>query len=114
MNNPPYVNRVHLQGHVSSHPVQKAMNDRTNFTTFELTLVESWDNADGQRRERKNRVTVEVVGRDSDMVVAAAKVGRWVTLEGYIRSELFKGEVLMKIRTLSIEVWEAPVGRHPG
>lgn len=115
MNHPPFINRVHLQGQVSSHPVQKAMNARTNFTTFELSLVESWDNAEGERRERKNRVTIEVVGRDSDMVVEIAKVGAWVTLEGYIRSEIFKGDMHMKVRTLSIALWEGHVGdRTPG
>jgi primosomal replication protein N len=113
MTTPPFVNRVHLQGQVSSHPVQKAMNARTSFTTFELTLVESWDNADGQRCERKNRVTVEVVGRDSDKVFARAGVGSWVTIEGYIRSEIFKGEILMKVRTLSVYLWEVPVGTRP-
>lgn len=109
---PPFVNRVHLQGVVSSRPVMKAMNDRTNFTTFELSMVESWVNSEGETRERKNRVTVEVVGRDSGKVIDLARLGSWVTLEGYIRSEIFKGEPLMKIRTLSIDVWEVPVGNR--
>ncbi len=104
---PPFVNRVHLQGVVSSHPILKSLSAQTNFTTFELVLVESWD-SNGDHRERKNRVTIEVVGRDSAMVLARAQVGSWVTLEGYIRSELSKGETLMKVRTLAITIWEAP------
>lgn len=107
---PPYVNRVHLQGVVSSHPILKALTATTNFTTFEVSLVESWANADGTQRARKNRVVVEVVGRDSAMALELARVGAWVTIEGYIRSEIFKGETLMKVRTLTIEVWEAHIG----
>ncbi len=75
-------------------------------TSFTLSIVESWLNADGEYRERKNRVTVEVVGRDSAQVAREAKLGSWVYLEGYIRSENFKGQTLIKVRTLEIIVWE--------
>lgn len=71
-----------------------------------LSMVESWHNASGELRERKNRVMVEVVGRDSEEVASQARVGSWVTLEGYIRSEQFKGSEFTKVRTLSITVWE--------
>lgn len=70
-------------------------------------MVESWLNGDGSHRERKNRIYIEVVGKDSAEIAAKAKIGSWVTLEGYIRSEQFKGQELTKVRTLAIEVWEA-------
>jgi single-stranded DNA-binding protein len=70
-------------------------------------MVESWHNGDGSLRERKNRIFVEVVGRDSADVAEKAKLGSWVTIEGYIRSEQFKGQELTKVRTLAITVWEA-------
>lgn len=69
-------------------------------------MVESWLNAEGEHRERKNRITIEVVGRDSARVAKEARVGSWVSLEGYIRSENFKGQSLTKVRTLDITVWE--------
>lgn len=69
-------------------------------------MIESWKNAQGEYRERKNRITVEVVGKDSARVAKEAKLGLWVTIEGYIRSEQWKGEELIKVRTLSIEIWE--------
>jgi len=68
-------------------------------------MVESWLNPDGESRARKNRVLVEVVGRDAEKVAREAKLGSWVTLEGYIRSEQFKGQDLTKVRTLSIDIW---------
>ncbi len=72
-------------------------------------MTESWRNDDGEQRERKNRITVEVVGRDS-AYAAKGKLGSWVTLEGYIRSEQFKGQDLIKVRTFSITIWGEPDG----
>jgi single-stranded DNA-binding protein len=69
-------------------------------------MVESWFNPEGELRERKNRVLVEVVGKDCERVAQQAKLGSWVTLEGYIRSEQFKGQELIKVRTLSVDIWE--------
>lgn len=97
-----------LQGQISSHPVTKPLNPRTNLTTFQLSMTESWFNSDGEPRDRKNKIPVEVVGRDAAMVAATAKLGSWVTIEGYIRSEQFKGQEILKVRTFTITVWEAP------
>lgn len=103
---PPYVNRLHLQGRITSQPTVKALSPKTSLTAFQLSMVESWLNADGSHRERRNRIQVEVVGKDSAKIAMTAKLGSWVTLEGYIRSEQFKGQELIKVRTLAITVWE--------
>jgi hypothetical protein len=76
-------------------------------------MTESWRNAAGEHCERKNRVIVEVVGRDSAYVAQHGKLGCWVTLEGYFRSEQFKGQDLTKIRTFSIQIWGAPDVQQP-
>jgi single-stranded DNA-binding protein len=69
-------------------------------------MTESWENSQGEYRERKNRITVEVVGKDSAKIAKEARLGSWATLEGYFRSEQFKGQDLTKVRTLSITIWE--------
>jgi single-stranded DNA-binding protein len=102
---PPYMNRTWLQGTVASTPTVNSLSPRTKLTSFQLCLVESWVNPDGEIRARKNRILVEVVGKDSERVAFEAKLGSWVTLEGYIRSEQFKGQELVKVRTLSIDIW---------
>lgn len=84
----------------------KSINSRTSVTAFQLSTVETWKTGDGTIKERKNRVQVEVVGRDAQKVYDQISLGSWVTLEGYVRSEQFKGQDLMKVRTLSIDVWE--------
>lgn len=106
MTEPPYTNIVHLQGKITSAPTVKALNQRTSLTAFQVSVIESWLNGDGSIRERKNRIHVEVVGKHSAKVAMVAKLGSWVTIEGYIRSEQFKGQNLTKVRTLAIEVWE--------
>lgn len=75
-------------------------------------MVEAWVNDAQESRERHNRITVEVLGRDADRVAQEARLGSWVSLEGYLRSEVFKGENVVKVRTLSIQVWEVPIGRR--
>lgn len=69
-------------------------------------MIESWVNAQGEHRERKNTITVEVVGKYSAKIATEAKLGLWATIEGYIRSEQLKGRDLKKIRTLSIQIWK--------
>lgn len=103
----PYVNRVWLQGRVISTPSLKALNQRTSVTSFLLSMVESWENASGATKERRNRILIEVVGRDAASVAETTRVGYWASIEGYIRSELFKGQELVKVRTFRITTWEA-------
>jgi single-stranded DNA-binding protein len=84
----------------------KPINPRTSVTAFQLSTVESWKSGNGEIKERKNRVQIEVVGRDAERIFKEVHLGSWVTIEGYIRSENFKGQTMMKVRTLSIETWE--------
>ena len=84
----------------------KSINTRTKVTAFQLSTVETWKTGEGVTKERKNRVQVEVVGRDAQKVYDKIRLGSWASIEGYVRSEQFKGQDLMKVRTLSIEVWE--------
>ena len=101
-----FMNRVWLQGRISSQPSLRDLTHRTRITSFSLDVVESWTNDRLEDKSRTNRVPVEVVGKDAERVAHEARLGRWVTLEGYIRTEQSKGETVLKVRTLSIAVWE--------
>lgn len=105
MNRPKYINRSILQGVVATDPSIKNLTPATKVTSFQLVVVESWVNGQGEYRDRKNRITVDVVGRDAERIASSAKRGMWASIEGYYRSEIFKGQEVMKIRTLDIEVW---------
>ena len=103
---PPFCNRVWLQGKIVSTPSVQSISQRTQATSFQLVMIESWKNAVGELRGRNNTITVEVVGKDSAKVMKEAKLGFWATIEGYIRSEQSKGRDLTKVRTLTIDIWE--------
>ena len=103
---PPYCNRVWLQGKIVSTPSIQSLNQRTQATSFQLVMIESWKNVTGEHRERNNTISVEVVGKDSAKVAREARLGSWATIEGYIRSEQVKGRDIKKVRTLTIQVWE--------
>ena len=105
-----YVNRAWFQGRVVSKPTIKSLNSQTKVTSFSLSMVESWDDSSGQHKERKNVVTIEVAGRDAERIAAEAGFGSWVTLEGYLRSEYIRGECVIKVRTLRIDVWSTHDG----
>ena len=102
---PPHINRVHFQGEATSSPSIKSISERTKVTSFQLSMKEGWINGAGKHCERKNRITIEVVGRDAERISREVKMGSFVTLEGYMRSENLKGQVMTKVRTLSIDVW---------
>jgi single-stranded DNA-binding protein len=103
---PPYCNRVWLQGKIVSTPSIQPISQKTQATSFQLVMIESWKNAAGEHRERNNTISVEVVGKDSAKVAREAKLGSWATIEGYIRSEQAKGRDIKKVRTLTIQIWE--------
>lgn len=101
----PFINKCVLQGRVISDPVIKALSSKTNITTFRLLLLETWVDGDGNQGEHKNRVVVEVIGRDSAWVKREASRGCWATIEGYVRTGVFKGQDVVKVRTLNINLW---------
>src|SRR5258706_3647819 len=100
----PYSNRVWLQGKVASRPSTSQLNARTKVTSFQLVMVEAWTNEENQRRQHRNVVTVEVVGRDADYVAQAARLDSWATVEGYLRSDEVKGAHGVRVRTLAITI----------
>lgn len=69
-------------------------------------MVESWQTPEGTSKSRKNRVPIEVVGKDCNRVMKEARMGSFATIEGYFRSEAVKGQYMYKVRTLTIDIWE--------
>lgn len=103
---PPYINRVLQQGVVSTKPAMKSISSRTKVTAFQLSTVESWTDGSGETKERKNRIQVEIVGRDAEEAFEEIRLGTWVFIDGYIRSEVYKGQNLTKMRVFSYKAWE--------
>lgn len=103
-----YKNRVWLQGRVISAPKMMELGSKTHATSFYLSVVESWQDHSGNRKERRSSFQIEVVGRDAQRIFDSVRVGHWVTLDGYLRSEIVRGADVTKVRVYDIEAWEEP------
>ena len=105
MDQPPYINKVLFQGEIISKPTLISLTQRTNLTSFRISAAETWRTPSGEHKERRNKIVVEVVGKDARRIAETAQVGFWATIVGYIRSEQSKGQDRVKVRTLDIKVW---------
>ena len=111
----PYANRTWQQGDVVSLPVMKQLSPRTKITSFSLAAVESWADDSGVLKERRNVFVIETLGRDAEYVYREARLGRMVTVDGYLRSDVVKGQNVIRIRTFHIHIWDYDhANRTPG
>ncbi len=101
------VNRVHLEGRVGTRPAGRKVSSTLRATTFRLVTVESWRGPDGPKYH-PNVLTVEVLGKDSGRALEFS-VGDWVTLDGYIRTEVRGTGEDVRIRTFSVKGFD-PTG----
>lgn len=95
------VNRVHLEGRVGTRPVSRKVSSSLAATTFRLVTVESWMGKDGLKHH-PNVVTIEVLGKDSERS-SRFSVGDWVTVDGFIRTDVRGAAEDIRIRTFSIK-----------
>ena len=101
------VNRVHLEGRVGTRPASRMVSVKLQATTFRLVTVESWGSPD-QPRYHPNVMTVEVLGLDSGRA-REFKVGDWVMVDGYLRTEVRGPGEDVRIRTFSVKGFD-PAG----
>ena len=101
------VNRVHLEGRVGTHPASRMVSSSLQATTFRLVTVESWGSPD-HPRYHPNVLTIEILGKDSERA-REFKVGDWVTVDGYLRTEVRGPGEDVRIRTFSVKGFD-PTG----
>lgn len=101
----PYQNKVWFQGTIVSNPSVMTMSSGKKSATFQLCHVESWVDTDGTQKQRRNVIPVETLGRAAEYVLEHATLGVWATVDGYLRSELAKGQTIIRIRAYSITIW---------
>tara|TARA_R110000751_G_scaffold305336_1_gene421700 strand:+ start:469 stop:843 length:375 start_codon:yes stop_codon:yes gene_type:complete len=99
------VNRVHLEGRVGTHPASRRVSSSLQATTFRLVTAESWGDP---AKYHPNVMTIEVLGKDSGRA-REFSVGDWVTLDGYIRTEVRGPGEDIRIRTFSVKGFD-PAG----
>ena len=95
------VNRVHLEGRVGTQPASRMVSATLQATTFRLVTVESWGSPD-RPRYHPNVMTIEVLGKDSSRA-GEFSVGDWVTVDGYLRTEVRGQGEDVRVRTFSVK-----------
>ncbi len=95
------VNRVHWEGRVGTRPSRRKVSSSLNATTFRLVTVESWGRPDDPRYH-PNVLTIEVLGKDSARALDF-RVGDWVMVDGYLRTEVRGPGEDIRIRTFSVK-----------
>jgi len=99
---PLYINKVWLSGKVHTQPRIRKISEKTKATSFILATMESWESRNGDAREHRNEILVEVLGRDAQAVYDNLSPGDWVNVDGYMRSDQFKGRTAMSVRVYKI------------
>ena len=70
-------------------------------TSFMISVIESWDTPNGPKTHR-NDICVEVLGKEAESVYENLSPGSWVHVDGYLRSEQFRGQTVTRVRVFKI------------
>lgn len=97
-----YINKVWLNGVVKTHPKIRKISEKTKLTSFTVAVLEEWSAPSGEQRCHRNDISVEVLGRESEKACELLSPGDWVSVDGYLRSETFKGKPQLKVRVFNI------------
>lgn len=97
-----YINKIWLNGVVRTHPRIRKISEKTKLTSFAISVLEEWDSPSGQKRYHRNDVPVEVLGKEAERACENLRPGDWVSVDGYLRSETFKGKPQLRVRVFNI------------
>jgi single-stranded DNA-binding protein len=97
-----YINKVWLSGVVRTHPKIRKISEKTKLTSFTVSVLEEWTTLSGEQRSHRNDIVVEVLGKEAENICGLLSPGDWVSVDGYMRSETFKGKSLLRIRVFNI------------
>lgn len=97
-----FINKVWLNGVVKTHPKIRSISEKTKLTYFMMSVLETWGSPTGERKQHRNDIPVEVLGKEADAACEKLSPGDWVSVDGYLRSEQFKGKTQLRIRVFNI------------
>ncbi len=107
------MNKVWLSGVVRTQPKIRSISERTRLTFFDVSIVETWTSPSGESKHHRNDIPVEVLGKDAERVYRELKAGMTVDIDGYLRTEIFRGRLAITVRTFFIQYEEGDNGIHP-
>ena len=95
------INHVIISGEVASDPTVIQIRHNKEMLLFTIRVVENFV-SDGERREHRNFLTVEVLGRNVDKYKTTIRRGRRYVLTGYFRNDDIDGVERTRIRAFNI------------
>lgn len=96
-----FINKVWLSGQVHSQPRIRNISEKTKLTSFMMSVSETWLSRDGETKSHRNDILVEVLGREAESA-GRLMPGEWISVDGYLRSEQFKGRTVISVRVYNI------------
>jgi single-stranded DNA-binding protein len=97
-----HINKVWLSGTVRTHPQIRQLSEKTKLTSFSLSVLETWESRGGETKSHRNDIQIEVLGKEAQAAYDTLSPGKWVSVDGYLRSEQFKGRLQIKVRVFNI------------
>lgn len=92
------LNKVSLSGRVISKPTVSCLSSKTKTASFKLETLESFLNKKGELSFYKNKIRVEVLGKNAETIHDKISIGEHYCVEGYLRS-LSNGELILRAIT---------------
>ncbi|MHC4647370.1 MAG: single-stranded DNA-binding protein [Planctomycetota bacterium] len=97
-----YINKVWISGKVHTQPRIRNLSERTKLTSFMVSAMETWASRNGESKSHRNDILVEVLGKEAQPAFDGLSPGDWVSVDGYLRSEQFKGRTVLSVRVYNI------------
>lgn len=105
-----YINKVWLSGTVRTHPRIRNLSEKTKLTSFTISVLETWIGPNGEEKTHRNDILIDVVGKEAIRAYDTLKPGDVVSVDGYLRSEQFKGRTVISVRVYNINYGEEQIG----
>jgi single-stranded DNA-binding protein len=97
------INITVLSGSVATTPSTVLTRNNKKICLFNLKNVERYQLADGRPAQHDNYLTIEVLGRNVDKIMAETRQGDRLVIHGYLRVDDINGVERVRIRAFHIE-----------
>jgi single-stranded DNA-binding protein len=97
------INVVVISGVVGNTPSVVTTRNNKRICLFNVENIEKYKLSTGQNAEHQNYITIEVLGRNVDKVIAEFSKGDRIQVNGYLRVDDVNGIEKVRIRAFHIE-----------
>ena len=104
------MNKVWLSGVVRTQPKIRSLSERTRLTFFDVSTLETWSSPSGETKSHRSDIPVEVLGKDAEIIYENLRAGMIVDIDGYLRTEIYRGKPVITVRVFSIQYRENDIG----